>query len=146
MAFVSTNYKSNTKAPVGKWTCSPTTGLIPLSNEPIGDDTRGLKLCGQCVSYIKKVIPALSSKSTTSWKKGVQVKGNKTIKAGTAIATFNAAGKYKGHAAIYVSQNAVGITVYDQWVTGKGKPVGSRVIRFGQKKDSNNGDKFYVVD
>jgi hypothetical protein len=142
--YISSNYKSNPKAPLGKWTCSPTSSFKPFSSVPTGDETRGIHLCGQCVSYVKKVAPSLPQ--TTLWKKGKQVKGNINIKVGTVIATFNASGKYKGHAAIYVSQNGTGITVYDQWVTGKPSAVGSRILRFGSVRDSNNGDKFYVVE
>jgi hypothetical protein len=66
---------------------------------------------------------------------------------GTAIATFNEFGKYYGHAAIYVSQNGEGITVYDQWVALPGpKAVGPRTLRWGAHGIANNGDNFYVVE
>lgn len=74
------------------------------------------------------------------------MKDNKTIVAGTVIATFNGDGKYLGHAAIYVDQGSAGITVYDQWVTGTPKPIGSRVLKWGAKSTVNNGDSYYVVD
>ena len=48
------------------------------------------------------------------WKKGARVKGDTSIKPGTAIATFNSNGKFKGHTAIYISQTAAAINVYDQ--------------------------------
>jgi len=144
MPYVSKNYKSSSSAPVGQWTCSPTSKLGPFSVIPTGATTKGLDLCGQCVSYVKKVVPSLPQ--TSLWKRGAQVKGNKTIKAGTVIATFNAAKKYYGHAAIYVSQDNLGIKVYDQWVTGRASAVGPRILRFGAQGNSNNGDNFYVVD
>jgi hypothetical protein len=83
---------------------------------------------------------------TSKWKKGARVRGNATIVDGTAIATFNAAGQYHGHAAIYVSQDDKGIDVFDQWVTGTGKAIGGRKIRWGGAGVSNNGDGFYVIE
>jgi hypothetical protein len=145
MAYVSTDYANNPKAPIGKWTCSPTCSLEPFSQVPTGDDTKGTKLCGQCVSYVKKVYPGLPP--TGSWTKGAPVKDNKKILAGTVIATFNASGKYFGHAAIYVSQSADGILVYDQYVTAPNpKAAGQRVLRWKALGNSNNGDNFYVVE
>jgi hypothetical protein len=102
-------------------------------------------LCGQCVSYVKRVCPSLPA--TIFWKKGVQVKGSKTIVAGTVIATFSAEGKYLGHAAIYVSQSPTRNNVYDQYVTPPApKAVGARMLRFGAHGNSNNGDNFYIVE
>jgi hypothetical protein len=114
MAYVSFNYMNNPSAPVGKWTCSPTCALPPYARVPTGDDTKGMKLCGQCVSYVKKVCPTLPV--TNLWRKGALVRNNKNIVPGTVIATFNGT-KYEGHAAIYVSQNLAGVSVYDQYVT-----------------------------
>jgi len=93
------------------------------------------------------------------------VKGAAGIAPGTGIATFpsmrtafrlyrllviNAAvlctktdGRYQGHAAIYMGQNAAGIQVWDQWV---GHPVSQRTIRWGGSGLSNNGNSFYVID
>lgn len=66
------------------------------------------------------------------------------IRPGTVIATFDADGKYKGHAAIYESQTSVGLTVYDQW---SGREFQPRVILFrGGGYVSNDGDAFYVVE
>lgn len=74
---------------------------------------------------------------------------------GTAIATF-VNGKYPNkptgnHAALYVSQDASGVTVVDQW-TGSGK-IRKRVLIFkGKDKNGNfvdpsgNGDAFSVVE
>ncbi len=72
---------------------------------------------------------------------------------GTAIATFDSHGKYANsldgtsHAAIYVSQDGTGITVWDQW---SGQPVHQRVIRFRGGapgvKPVNDGDAFYVIN
>ena len=145
MAYISTNYLNNSVAPVGRWTCAPTSKLAPFTQAPTGANTKGIDLCGQCVSYVKKVCPTLSA--TINWKKGIPVKNNTNISAGTVIATFNAAGKYGGHAAIYVSQSAAGINVYDQWVTPPNpKAVGPRLLRWGALGNSNNGDNYYVVE
>jgi len=84
--------------------------------------------------------------STKQWKQGAQVKGNLAIVEGTAIATFNSDGHYYGHAAIYVKQDQTGIHVYDQWITGAGKGIGPRVIKWKGHGVSNNGEGFYVVE
>lgn len=145
MAYVATNYANHAKAPVGKWACAPTSALAPFDEPPSGAQTKGSDLCGQCVSYVKTVCPLLPA--TANWKKGAAVRGNTRLAAGTVIATFGSGGHYEGHAAIYVSQNDAGITVYDQWISGAApKPVGSRLLRWGAQGRSNNGDEFHVVD
>jgi hypothetical protein len=103
---------------------------------------------GQCVALVQKVARA---PLTGSWKRGKKVKGELLLPEGTAIATFNASGKYankmdgSSHAAIYVSQTAVGIDVYDQWL---GQPTHKRTIRFrnGSGTAVNDGDQFYVIE
>lgn len=145
MPYISSNYKDNPAAPVGQWTCAPTSNLGPFDDVPADANTHGHDLCGQCVSYVKKVCPALPA--TASWKKGAAVKDNVHISPGTVIATFDAHGNYRGHAAIYVGQDSVGINVYDQYVTPPSpKAVGPRPLRWGAHGVSNNGDNFYVVD
>ncbi|OOG64541.1 CHAP domain-containing protein [Rhodanobacter sp. B04] len=145
MAYTSINYASNLNAPVGKWVCAPTSRLGPFDQAPMDGQTRGTDLCGQCVSYVKKVCPSLPV--TSQWRKGAAVRNNANIASGTVIATFNASGHYEGHAAIYVSQNAAGVLVYDQYVTPPSpKAIGPRVLRWGAHGRSNNGDNFYVVE
>jgi len=145
MTYVATNYANDPAAPVGKWTCAPTSKLDPFDEAPSGDDTKGTKLCGQCVSYVKRVCPTLPQ--TSEWKQGDAVREAKSILPGTVIATFNTAGKYEGHAAIYVSQTNAGILVYDQYATPPSpKPVGPRTLRWGAHGNSNNGDNFHVVE
>jgi hypothetical protein len=61
MAYVSTNYTNNPKAPVGKWTCAPTSQTLPLDRAPTETQSREPDLCGQCVSYVKKVCPSFPS-------------------------------------------------------------------------------------
>jgi hypothetical protein len=114
LAYVSGNYQNNPVAPidVGKWVADP----------------QG-KEYGECVSYVKSVTAGLPA--ARSWKKGVPVKGNPNIQPGTVIATFDTAGKYHGHAAIYESQDKDGLHVVDQWIFPPPKPVHRRLIRFG---------------
>ena len=106
---------------------------------------------GQCVAFVQT---ASAAPHTPNWKRSAnKVKGDLSIAKGTAIATFNANGQYTNsldgtsHAAIYVSQDEVGITVWDQWT---GQPVHTRVIRFrgGAEgvKPVNDGDAFYVIE
>jgi hypothetical protein len=105
---------------------------------------------GQCVAFVQQ---ASGAPQTLHWVRGKKVKGDLTILKGTAIATFNAQGKYTNsldgtsHAAIYVSQDSVSIEVWDQW---KGQPVHQRKIRFqggaAGVRPVNDGDAFYVID
>jgi len=115
---------------------------------------------GQCVAYTQK---AANMPRTVAWKRGALVKGNTSIAPGTAIATFDANGRYgnhtdgSSHAAIYLGQDASGIQVLDQWMTYKKLPGGERVatphyvskrtIRFHKApRAENNGDNYYVVE
>jgi len=125
MPYVSQNYDNNPAAPLGQW---------------VGDPP----YYGQCVSYVKAVVPTLPE--TKKWKKGALVKYNVTLMAGTVIATFNSSGNYFGHAAIYESQTDDGLNVVDQWITAPAMPIHRRMLRFGAHGNSNNGDNFYVVE
>jgi hypothetical protein len=145
MPYVSSNYLNNVLAPVGKWTCAPTSSLSPFAQVPPQNQTKGPNFCGQCVSYVKQVCPSLPA--TTAWIKGLPVRNNANIVPGTVIATFNDFGRYEGHAAIYVSQDQEGISVYDQYVTPPSpKAIGPRTLRWGAAGRSNNGDNFCVVN
>jgi hypothetical protein len=103
---------------------------------------------GQCVAYVREVtgLPA-----TTAWRRGVPVRGE-ALAPGTAIATFNAAGRYSGtmggdsHAAILRACHADGsITVWDQWLE---HPVAERVIRnrHGSGDACNDASRFFVIE
>lgn len=104
---------------------------------------------GQCVPFVEA---ASGSPVASSWTRGIQVKNN-AIQTGTAIATFDPNGRYgnhtdgRSHAAIFVSQDAAGILVWDQWI---GQPVHQRTIRFqgGARgvKPNNDGDAYYVIE
>lgn len=116
----------------------------------IGRDSVG---SGECVDLVKA---AAGTPPTKFWKPGRLVMGDQTIPRGAIIATFDANGRYLGHAAIYLGQDAGGIQVVDQWnnvdtttrlVTGKKKP-GYRQIEFNQplKAMINRGESYHVVD
>lgn len=110
---------------------------------------------GQCVDFVKQLTGA---PQTALWKRGAMVKGISLLP-GTAIATFDPpseahpAGKYandtsgKSHAAVYLSQDATGLQVLDQW---SGQPVHHRTIRFQTETDAihaaNNGNSFFVIE
>ena len=121
------------------------------------DDLEDTDLVGtqQCVALVQHYAKVPGSQT---WKEGDAVRGNLTLTKGTAIATF-VDGKYQSkqhgnHAAFYVSQDAGGIWVMDQWKGDPDKPtVSKRYILFkGKRKDgtyndpSNNGDAFSVIE
>jgi len=106
----------------------------------------------QCVALIKQYTKAPPA---SLWKEGDPVRGKFTLKKGTAIATF-VGGKYPNHgtgnhAAFFLSQDAAGILVIDQWsrsgaiqkrrLAFKGKDKSGRFI-----DPSNNGDAFSVIE
>ncbi len=100
---------------------------------------------GHCVAFVRQVAGAPAS---SLWSQGESVRGS-DLPVGTVIATFQD-GQYqnavdgRSHAAIYLSQDAVGVWVYDQW---KGQPVHKRLIRFraGATTANNDGDAYSVV-
>lgn len=103
---------------------------------------------GECVTFVQQ---AAGAPVTATWKQGAAVRGNLSLAKGTAIATFDTNGKYANlktgnHAAIYVSQDTLGLFVYDQW-RSQGKVL-KRHIRFngGKGSASNDGDAFSVID
>jgi hypothetical protein len=111
---------------------------------------------GECVAFIKKEVAALTKSSAhISWKRGKIVKGNPRVTPGTAIGFFDENGDYasapgKSHVAIFVSQDAKGITVWHQY---HGKSVHRAVLYFKSanphhhfRSESMNGDNFYVIE
>jgi len=100
---------------------------------------------GQCVAFVKE---ASGAPQTALWKEGKQVRGT-SVEKGTAIATFIGgvypSHKHGNHAAIYVSQNADGLLVWDQW---SGQPVHQRTIHFrgGAGEPVNDGDAYAVIE
>jgi len=92
---------------------------------------------------------------TNTWKEGENVRKNREITKGTAVATFEN-GKYPNrphgnHAAFYLSQDGMGIWVMDQWKE-KGK-ISRRRLYFKGKSSSgkyidpsNNGDALSIIE
>ena len=108
----------------------------------------------QCVALVQEYAGA---PRTTYWRQGEAVMGNKTIKEGTAIATF-VDGRYPNrphgnHAALFVRELANGIVVVDQWKAGKKTKISVRTIK-SQGKDKKgkfvnpgeNADAFFVIE
>ncbi|TRX76079.1 BPSL0067 family protein [Pseudomonas mangiferae] len=107
---------------------------------------------GHCVPYVQV---AANAPLTANWKRGERVKDIAELASGTAIATFDADGRYgsrkdgTSHAAIFIRKNETGIVVLDQWITnGVRKAVSERLIRFNNTaaKKINNGDEYYVIE
>lgn len=109
----------------------------------------------QCVALVQYYAQA---PITNTWSEGKVVRGNLSISKGIAIATF-VNGKYSNlahgnHAAFYLSQDAGGIWIIDQWKGDPNKPkVSKRYIRFkGKDKNgkyidpSNNADAFSIIE
>lgn len=115
-------------------------------------DKVGSKQCVALVQHYGKLPQAIT------WKEGAVVMGSTTIVKGTAIASF-VDGKYKNlptgnHAGFYISQDAAGIWIMDQWADNIRKPkVSKRYLRRkGKSKEgvyvdpSNNAEAYSVID
>ncbi len=106
---------------------------------------------GECVDLVRT---ATGAPRSTEWQRGAQVQGNANIRPGTAIATFDSNGRYDGHAAIYLGQDAQGIRVIDQWnrrqggrIVGQVRP-GERTLPLGDPRHAHidRGEYYYVVE
>ncbi len=103
---------------------------------------------GQCVALVRAANPSLGPSS--GWTPGASIQGNAGIAPGTPIATFDPADRYanatdgSSHAAIYLGQDAQGVTVLDQWA-GSGAAV--RTIPWNRPgaTAANTGAAFRVV-
>ena len=108
----------------------------------------------QCVALIQEFARA---PATAHWRQGDAVVGNKTLRAGTAIATF-VKGRYPNrahgnHAALYIRQAMGGIYIADQWKADNKTKISVRLIK-SQGKDKNgnfihasdNADAFFVIE
>src|SRR5687768_4295719 len=121
------------------------------------DDLEGTAKVGShhCVALVQHYagLPV-----TAQWKEGGSVIGNLALAKGTAVATF-VDGKYKSlptgnHAAFYLSQDAGGMWIMDQWKNNTTKPkVSKRYIRKKGKTasgafvdPSNNADAYAVIE
>jgi hypothetical protein len=105
----------------------------------------------ECAVLVEKLAHA---PTTMHWRKGQTVRGSSGVLTGTAIATFDAAGKYPNqptgnHAALYLSQDGAGIYVIEQYV-GLEK-IQKRHIRFMNgavpyhNNIANDGDAYSVI-
>lgn len=106
------------------------------------------KLKGECATGVQSALwlNGIKIGGTRNWKPGRKVKGN-DVSPGTAIASFRDGVYQNDHAAIFVKQDADGITVYDQY-NKPPKPWGVRVLKFGTKRKndySNDGEFFYTI-
>lgn len=100
----------------------------------------------ECVTFVQS---SAAAPNTGLWRAGTKVLDAKpgTLLKGTAIATFEG-GKYpvtNRHAAIYITHDANGIWVYDQW-NSQGM-VKKRYIRKKPIIDIsvNNASRYYVI-
>ncbi|MEQ1829452.1 MAG: BPSL0067 family protein [Pirellula sp.] len=121
---------------------------VPLSHaEKYKDKVLGsAPYVGQCAAGVQQVFSEAGKSLgvTSTWKQGIQVKGNNVLP-GTAIASFKN-GKYWHHAAIFIRQTSIGLEVWDQW---DGQKWHTRTLRFNDKDTadgSNNGNLFFVID
>jgi hypothetical protein len=121
------------------------------------DDLEGTEKVGskQCVALLRHYAKL---PQTAVWKEGKSVFGNMSVTKGTAIASF-VDGKYESlptgnHAAFYVSQDAGGIWVMDQWFSDEKKPYVSKryLKKQGKWKNgkyidpSNNAEAYSVIE
>jgi len=89
-------------------------------------------------------------RATSHWRRGAHVL-SAPPPPGTAVATFDEAGRYasrtdgSSHAAIFVEPVEGGICVWDQW---RGRPVGSRIIRHrgGVGLPVDDGSQYYAIE
>lgn len=99
----------------------------------------------ECVALIRRYT---SAPHTAAWKQGIPVMGNKNIRPGTAIATFEK-GRYPArpdhkHAAFYLGQVSTGIWVIDQWPGSTKKKISRRFIE--RKEIFDDGTCFKPSD
>lgn len=128
--------------------------LQPLPGKTLEDSYRGkaytnAKGNAECVEFIKQT---LGGPATAGWREGNKItKDDLTILRGTAIATFvdskySHLGASNQHAAIYLSQDDVGIWVLDQFK--KQGSVDKRNIKWVPTwpGKSNDGNAFSVIE
>ena len=121
------------------------------------DNLQGTSKVGtkQCVALLQHYA---GLPRTAEWSEGQVVIGTQTIAKGTAIATF-VNGSYQSlgtgnHAAFFISQDAGGMWIMDQWSSDTSKPTVSK--RYIAKKGkhtsgtfvdpSNNANAYSVIE
>ena len=103
---------------------------------------------GQCVALVRAAQPSLGP--TAFWQAGAPVQDNPSLAPGTPIATFDPSGRYanatngSSHAAVYLGQDAHGVTVLDQWA---GTAASVRTIPWDRPGSlaANTGAAFRVI-
>jgi hypothetical protein len=111
---------------------------------------------GTCVDLVKVLVPGLKSRTTQSWKPGINVlettKAGKTIARGTAIATFingrypqsdRAGERSSRHAALFLSAVPGGIWVMDQYPHPSGRGIKKRLITIPPPRAQRRSDGTY---
>jgi hypothetical protein len=108
----------------------------------------------QCVGLIKEFSKAKGVSAKESWTAGAVVMQTPNLSPGTAIATFNAAGRYDSfshgnHACFFIEFVAGGINVLEQHVKPNITKIQTRTIRArGTEKGvnaSDNADAYSVI-
>lgn len=109
----------------------------------------------ECVALVRTYAKV---PSTSNWRAGKRVMGDRAIALGTAIATFDDQGKWPhrkigNHGAFYLSQTSDGMRIIDQWNRDDKKTVSARRLkRLGKNPDgsfvtpSDNADAFSVIE
>ncbi|MCU6500884.1 BPSL0067 family protein [Rugamonas sp. A1-17] len=108
---------------------------------------------GECVALIQAYTKA---GPTWRWRQGAAVLGNRTLRAGTAIATFEQGRwplhHHRKHAAFFLRYDPEGFWVIDQYANRK--YIESRLIKVKSEADqakatyspSNDAAMFYVIE
>lgn len=107
----------------------------------------------ECVAFVQMadLIGGGHVPRTGDWRKGNYVKdlAANQIAKGTVIATFDDAGNYPGdnrHAAVYLSHNEKGITVYDQWNSQKKVLQRTLYYKESANRTVDNGNFYWIVE
>jgi hypothetical protein len=107
----------------------------------------------ECVAFVQmaKLKGTGYVPGTSQWRKGKYVKdaGQGDIAKGTVIATFDETDKYpteRRHAAVYISHNDKGITVYDQWNSQKMVKQRTLYYKDSEVRAVDNGNFYWVVE
>lgn len=107
----------------------------------------------ECVAFVQMaaLVGGGSVPRTSDWRKGKYVKDLTAgeITKGTVIATFDEHDLYPTsarHAAVYISHNDKGITVYDQWNSQKKVLQRTLYYKESETRAVDNGNFFWIVE